>query len=247
MIAFIIQARVGSTRLPNKILLPFYKEKSILELLVEKLSSFSGIPIIIAAPANSENDVLETVLKDKNTHIFRGCENDVLDRFVQAAQYYGVDKIIRICSDNPFLEKNSINLLVQEAKRTNADYISFNINGKPSIKTHFGFWTEFVTLKALLQIQAMTNESLYQEQDTNYIYTHPENFNIKWLQGPDELNGRTDIRLTIDTEKDFRTIQKIYTSLTDPANITISEIAFFLEKHPDWLLSMQNEIIKNEK
>ena len=227
MIAFIIQARVGSTRLPNKILLPFYKEKSILELLVEKLSSFSGIPIIIAAPANSENDVL--------------------DRFVQAAQYYGVDKIIRICSDNPFLEKNSINLLVQEAKRTNADYISFNINGKPSIKTHFGFWTEFVTLKALLQIQAMTNESLYHEHVTNYIYTHPENFNIKWLQGPDELNGRTDIRLTIDTEKDFRTIQKIYTSLTDPANITISEIAFFLEKHPDWLLSMQNEIIKNEK
>lgn len=247
MIAFIIQARVGSTRLPNKILLPFYNEKSILQLLIDKLSSFSGIPIFIATSANSENDVLEKTFNNNNLHVFRGSENDVLDRFIKTAQYYNIDKIIRICSDNPFLEKSAISLLIKEIKQNDADYISFKINGKPSIKTHFGFWTEFVTLKALVKVQHLTNELLYHEHVTNYIYTHPEHFNIKWIEGPNILNGKTDIRLTIDTVNDFKTIQEIYASLSDPENITIQEIITYLDKHPNWLISMQNEINKNYK
>lgn len=247
MIAFIIQARVGSTRLPNKILLPFYNEKSILQLLIDKLSSFSNIPIIIATSANVENDVLETTFKNKNVHIFRGSENDVLDRFIQTAKYYNIDKIIRICSDNPFIEKRAINLLIKEIKQTYVDYISFNIDGKPSIKTHFGFWTEFVTLKALVKVQHLTNELLYHEHVTNYIYTHPEQFNIKWIEGPKILNGRKDIRLTIDTEKDFKTIQEIYSNLSDPENITIQEIVTYIGKNPNWLISMHNQINENNK
>ena len=74
-ITFIIQARVGSSRLPNKILLPFYKGKC---LLIEKLRQIEDINIVVATSINPNNDVIETCLDKYNIPIYRGSENDVL-------------------------------------------------------------------------------------------------------------------------------------------------------------------------
>ena len=73
-----------------------------------------------------------------------------MNRFISAAEQYNAQKIIRVCSDNPFLDINSIKKLIETINENpSADYISFNINGIPSIKTHYGFWTEYVTLNTL--------------------------------------------------------------------------------------------------
>lgn len=247
-ISFIVQARVGSSRLPNKILLPFYKGKCILELLVEKLRRVSEAQIIIATSTNPENDVIAEFCKRLDVNCFRGSENDVLKRFIDAAEAFNANKIIRVCSDNPFIELESIKQLADRGNESGADYISYNINGSPSIKTHFGFWTEFVTLNALKRIVALSNESIYHEHVTNYIYTHPEKFTIEWVDGPECLKNRDDIRLTCDTISDFNSSKEIYQSLCkDNPYPTICEIVNYLESHEEYLIKMKEQIKRNSK
>lgn len=247
-IALIIQARLGSTRLPNKILLPFYKEKSILDLLVERIKTIDNANIILAT-TNSDRDIpLIEKAEKANIHCFRGSENDVLQRFIDTAEYFGYRKLIRICSDNPFLDVNSLKYLIDQANHSDYDYISFCVNNTPSIKTHFGFWSEYVTIDSLKQVREQTSESLYHEHVTNYIYTHPDIFKIKWLETPDCLSQRNDIRLTIDTESDFVNAQniysEIYSKIDDPK---IEDIVSYLDTHLEYLSIMKQEIYKNSK
>lgn len=248
-IAFIIQARLGSTRLPRKILLPFYKNKSILDLLIDKLKKVADSQIILATSTNSINDSLEDIAQKNNILCFRGAENDVLQRFIDAAEKFQASRIIRICSDNPFLELDSINRLIDFAtKNPQYDYISFHVNNTPSIKTHYGFWTEFVTLNALKKAISLTDEPLYHEHVTNFIYTHPEYFNYYLLDTPSELVAHNKIRLTIDTKTDFQNAQKIYEDLTHSNPYpTIEQIIRFLDNHPSYYQTMEQEISKNSK
>ena len=92
--AFIVQARMGSTRLPQKVLRPFYEGKCILELLISKLNQIANTKIIIATSLNAENNIIEQFCKEHSVICFRGEENDVLKRFVDAANAYGIDHII---------------------------------------------------------------------------------------------------------------------------------------------------------
>lgn len=247
---FIIQARMGSTRLPQKILLPFYNGKSILELLIEKLSQIENTEIVIATSKGEENDVLENFAKQHGVICYRGSENDVLQRFIDAADAVGAEHIIRICSDNPFLELDSIRQLVAHIEKSDntVDYISFDIDGTPSIKTHYGFWTEYVTLKALKKVTNLTDESLYHEHVTNYIYVHPKSFNINWIPGPECLLGNKNIRLTIDTPEDFENARNIYGELcANNPYPTIQEIVTYLKDNPECYNSMIQQIKNNSK
>lgn len=102
-IGIIVQARMGSTRLPGKILKQFYGDKTLLETLLENLHKVQGSKVIVATSVNENNDQLERFLTEKGELVFRGSENDVLDRFIKAAEANNVDGIVRICSDNPFM------------------------------------------------------------------------------------------------------------------------------------------------
>ncbi|MCS2964457.1 hypothetical protein NXV12_28610 [Bacteroides thetaiotaomicron] len=137
--AFVVQARLGSTRLPGKILKPFYGNQSILDLMVHKLSAISNIPVIIATTNSVINEPIEKKALALGVKCFRGEENDVLKRFIDVAEYFDIQGIFRICSDNPFLDVHAARQLVEIAMKSCNDYISFDIDGTPSIKTHFGF------------------------------------------------------------------------------------------------------------
>lgn len=248
-ITFIIQARLGSTRLPKKILRPFYQNKSILDLLIEKLKLIPNTQIILATSTDPINNPLEQIAYQNNINCFRGSENDVLQRFIDAATSYKSEHIIRICSDNPFLELKSIRELIAFAeKHQQYDYISFNINGIPSIKTHYGFWTEYTKLSVLKKILTLTDTPLYHEHVTNFIYTHPEIFQFYLLETSPELLSHNKIRLTIDTETDFINAQKIYSDLVQITPYpTIENIIQYLDSHPSYYETMEQEILKNSK
>lgn len=246
MISCILQARLGSTRLPNKILLPFYRKECILSIIIDKLRQLPDAEIILATTDNKRDSPLVNMAESHHIKLYRGSESDVLGRFIGAARQYGANKIIRICSDNPFLDLESLRTLLQEGERSNLDYISFLVNGKPTIKTHFGFWAEFTTLDALEKVQATTQESIYHEHVTNYIYTHPDQFRIKWLKTPDILKRRNDIRLTIDTSQDFIEAQTIYKEYITN-NMTIEDLVAYLDKKPEILDKMKEEIKHNSK
>lgn len=248
-IGIIIQARMGSTRLPGKILKQFYGGKSLLEILLENLHKVEGTKLIVATSVNENNDQLETFLKEKGELVFRGSENDVLDRFIKAADENCVDGIVRICSDNPFIDWQGIIQLIERAKASSADYIGFRINGKPSILTHFGFWGEFVRLSALKRVAKTTEEGTpAHEHVTYHIYNNPNEYKCEWMEVPEFLQGREDIRLTIDTPEDFVNALKVYSELkTRNENFTLQDIVTYLDTHEELKQSMILNISHNKK
>lgn len=248
-IGIIVQARMGSTRLPGKILKQFYGGKTLLETLLDKLHRVEDAKVIVATSINKNNDQLESFLLDKGELVFRGSENDVLNRFIKAAETYGVDGIIRICSDNPFMDWKGVVQLVEKSKNSDADYIGFRINDKPSILTHFGFWGEFVRLSALKRVAAITEKGTpAHEHVTYYIYNHPDDFKCDWIAGPEFLQGRDDIRLTIDTPEDLINALKVYSDLKkQDENFTLQDVVSYLDSHEDIKQSMLSNISQNKK
>lgn len=245
MIGFIIQARIESTRYPNKIIKPFYNGQSIISLQLEKLVKNFDLPIILATSTNKSNDILEKIASDKMVHCFRGSENDVLKRFIDASEVYKFDHIIRVCSDNPFLDIERLTRLLDFYQNNkNLDYISFLVNKTPSIKTHFGFWVEIVAQSALKNIKNHTSDSFYFEHVTNYIYSKPEIFQIDWLK--EDLTIHKDIRLTIDTARDFEICARLYDVFME-RSWNLSDLVSYISKRPSLLKQMRAEVIKNSK
>ena len=248
-IGIIIQARMGSTRLPGKILKPFYGGKTLLETLLENLHKVNGVKVIVATSVNENNDQLETFLRERNELVYRGSENDVLDRFIKAAEENNVEGIVRICSDNPFMDWHGVAKLVEKAKTSDADYIGFRINEKPSILTHFGFWGEYVTLNALKRVYSTTDLGTpAHEHVTFHVYKHPEEYKCEWIAGPDFLEGRDDIRLTIDTPDDLQNALKVYSDLkSKDDNFTLKDVVEYLDAHEEIKKSMLKNIFQNKK
>lgn len=247
-IGIIIQARLGSTRLPKKILKPFHEDKCILDIILDKMHQAEGGKVIVATTTDTSNDVLVKYLKQRDELVFRGSENDVLDRFIHAAKQFDVDGIVRICSDNPFLDIEGIKTLITKAEQTQADYIGFKINNMPSIKTHFGFWGEFARLSALEKVAATTDDRQAHEHVTIHLYTHPEEYLCEWIDCPDFLQGRDDIRLTIDTQEDMDNAKQVYSTLAkENAAFGLKEIVAYIDQHEELRESMKNIIKQNTK
>lgn len=246
-LAIIIQARTGSTRLPQKMIMPFYENLTILDCLIQRIkNAVDDIPIILATTNNDKDDKIENIGVNNNIFVYRGSENDVLLRFIEAANTIKADSIIRICADNPFLSMKFLRIIIESIKDKNIDYLSFcTSKGVPAIKTHYGLWTEFVKLDALNKIQKLTNEEKYHEHVTNYIYEHTDKFNLKFI--PIDRNiEKKEFRLTVDTEKDFLFSKALYKKLMD-SNLSIEPESFipFLDKQT--LDMMKEEILKNSK
>lgn len=247
-LGIVLQARTGSTRMPEKVILPFSGDQSILDLLLEKVKK-TGVPTVLATTTSTGDDRICRVAEKHAIPVFRGSENDVLDRFVQAAQEFGFEKIIRVCADNPFLDLASMNQLIAEFENSDADYLSFQLEGnKPSILTHFGFWTEAVRLNALERAQKLTAEKLYHEHVTNFIYGNPELFKVRFIPADPLVYSRKDIRMTLDTPEDFAIQQGIFEAIIrENSNFAIREIIAWLDRHPEIIERMKNEIRKNQK
>ena len=240
---------MGSTRLPGKVLKKFYGEKTLIEVLLENLHRTGAEKVIVATSVSANNDQLESFLRDKGELVYRGSENDVLDRFVKAAERHHVDGIVRICSDNPFLDVNGISQLIEKARVSDADYIGFRVNDKPSILTHFGFWGEFVRLGALRRVAETTDKGTpAHEHVTYHVYTHPDEYKCDWIPAPDFLQGRNDIRLTIDTPEDLTNAMKVYSELKEQCgDFALRDVVSYLDSHEDIKSSMISSILQNKK
>jgi len=199
-IGLIIQARTGSTRLPNKILMDFYEGQSILGIILKNIKeTFSQYPIILATSTSDSDAVLGEVASLHSIEFFQGSENN-----------FKLTHVVRICSDNPFLSMNAIKDLIDTLDEE-TDYTSYsNHQGTPVIKTHIGLFAEIVSVKALVLADKLQNELLYQEHVTNYIYGNPDRFNVKLLPSPAVVYERDDIRLTLDDSDDFTNLSEIY-------------------------------------
>lgn len=248
----VLQARSGSKRLPGKMLLPFHQKKTLLELMVEKLLQSglrAGIPVIVATSSVAVDDGIESVAKKCGADVFRGSEEDVLERFIGAAYAFGLDGIIRVCGDNPFLLSGDLDRLIEKFRALKPDYMSFRIHGRPSILTHLGLWAEAVKVSALERVKSETKDAFFHEHVTNYIYTHEDTFNIEWILNNDDRFVMDRIRLTIDTQDDFQLAAIIYADLakSNKNGGKAEDIFAYLDKHPEMIDIMKRQITGNRK
>lgn len=249
----ILQARMGATRLPGKMVRPFYGEKGVLELLLQRLEErFTYQPdvaMLVATTVTPSDDLITEIAERCGFPVFRGSEEDVLRRFIDAATYAGIGKIIRICADNPFLDMDALDRLIRRISRQDHDYIAFSTSdGIPSIKTHYGFWPEAVRSDALERVAQATTEKLYREHVTNYIYTHPDGFDIDLIPIPREIEENGNIRLTLDTPEDFEMQRTIYAHCLERyGKIDIRSVLQTLEAFPGFYEQMKRQIRLNIK
>lgn len=246
----IIQARTGSTRLHNKILLPFYGEERIIDILIANIRrACPDKKIVLATTVRPQDDVLAQVAAEAGILCYRGSEDNVLERFIEAARTFGIERLIRVCSDNPFLQADSFARFFREHDaRPQTDYLSYAFaDGRPTIKSHLGLYAELVTRDALERAARLTQEKLYVEHVTIYLYTHPEEFRVALLPLPEELEGRTDLRFTLDTAEDFALLQELYRTHREETDGSVGALLRLVQAHPEYRAKMLENIAKNEK
>lgn len=244
-LGIIVQARIASTRLPEKIILPINEGEqfSFLDLLLTKLNNtFSDVPIVLATSIEEQNDVLQGYAQKHNVQFFRGSENNVLKRFVDCAKTYEFDTLVRICSDNPFLDIDLLLELIN--KYTNEDYFSYRVNGKPSILTHYGFFGEIVKLSALERVLQNGKKECF-EHVTNCIYNDGEHFNVNFENIKIEEQY---IRCTLDTPLDFENLQFIYKHwYLSSGEKGYKSLLNFISSKVNLIENMKTQILKNSK
>jgi len=250
MTGIIIQARMGSTRLEEKMLRPFFNGKGIFETLLLRIKNAGlMLPVVVATTTNPEDEILQNIARQHEIPVFRGSGQDVLDRFIHAGEYYQLDKIIRVCADNPLLDLFALKQQAKAFTVSGADYWCYALSDKtPTIKTHYGFWAEGVTLAALKKTAQATQETQYHEHVTNYIYTHPTRFTIHYETIDRSLEQEKNMRFTVDTENDFLTGQKVFAGLHDNKTaITAYAAIAYSKKYPGIIKRMKKEISNNKK
>lgn len=238
-IVAIIQARMGSTRLPEKVLKKI-KDKVVIDYVIERLRFCENLnDIIIATTTSKKDDILQQYAKSKDINCFRGSEEDVLNRYYCAAKKYESDKIVRITSDCPLIDPWIVDTVIEKHIEKKADYTA-NI-----IKRTFprGLDVEIFDFNVLEDTQKNAHDKYQREHVTPYILEHPEKFILKNVEAKGKLR-RPDIRITLDTKEDFELIEKILLNF-DTLNFTSEEIIDFLDKHPK-LLEINKTIVQKE-
>jgi spore coat polysaccharide biosynthesis protein SpsF len=234
----IIQARMGSTRLPGKVLLPLYG-KSILQHLVDRISPAEKLDeIVIATTTNSEDDAIADFCKTKGINCFRGSDWDVLERFYQAALSFEEvpETIVRICCDNPLHSHKVVDFVVGEFEKSGKTYFS-NSNNEPDFLED-GFDVEvftFASLKAAREDAKLLSE---REHVCPYI---KKTFSCGWKKA----HPHYTYKLSVDTENDFKAVEEIFTELADMPDFSIEEVVDLLQRKPEILDLNQESVINS--
>jgi spore coat polysaccharide biosynthesis protein SpsF len=244
----IIQARTGSTRLPGKILKPFYEDKTILDILIGNLTQLFKKEDVILATSTAPNDCqLEKIANNHGICFFQGDENNVLKRFIDCANEFDANVIVRICADNPFLLTGYISTLISQIQE-GKEYASYKWpDNRPVMLSHIGLFAEAFNVSFIQRIANLTKDPLYTEHVTNFIYTNGEKFDNEFLPIPVILNESQNLRLTIDTETDFEVAQEVYKDWIQTDNQNIESLLLTIGNKPLLLEKMLKEINNNAK
>lgn len=222
MITAIIQARMSSTRLPKKVLLPL-GDTTILGHTVRQVKKAKKIGrTIVATSIEKEDDAIEVFCKKFGVEVYRGNLEDVLDRYYKAAKARGAEHIARITADCPLIDPLVINDVVNEYEKGDCDYIS---TGRVNSTFPDGMDTEIFSFTALER--AWKDAKLHSEREhvTPYIWNHPELFRVREIRLEKDLSK---IRLTVDEQDDYEVVKHIVAHVPELHMDTILE---YLSKH----------------
>lgn len=242
MIIAVIQARMGSSRLPNKVMLSLCN-KPVLWHVVNRTASSKKIDrLLVATSEDSSNDIIRKYCKEKDINCFSGNEDDVLDRYYSALKDVNAsedDLVVRITADCPLIDPVLIDKIIERHIDTNSDYISNCID--PTYPD--GLDCEVFKVSALQKAWVKAALKSEREHVTLYIRNHPEIFKIQNYKGDTDLSN---LRWTLDEKEDFQLIEEIYQTLYKEDGIfTTDDILDLLENKPE-LIAVNAKYARNE-
>tara|TARA_B100000795_G_C22792378_1_gene437577 strand:+ start:412 stop:2448 length:2037 start_codon:yes stop_codon:yes gene_type:complete len=222
-ITAIVQARIGSTRLPAKVLKKINGKEIILHLLDRLSLSKKITKIIIAIPNSKENDKLYNLLKKHNFLVFRGSENNVLNRYYNCAKKFEANHILRITGDCPLVDSKLVDKLIKKYQANKVDYAS-NV-----IERTFpdGIDMEIFSFKSL----KIANENVILKSDKEHVtdYFLRSNYFSK-LNLIKQKDNFSFLRITLDNKNDFLLIKKIFNYFKSK-NFDLNDIINFYKKN----------------
>lgn len=233
----IVQARMGSIRLPGKVL----KEvngKSLIEILFHRLSRSEKIDkVILATSKNPENDLLVETVEKLGFAVFRGSEDDVLDRYYQAAKLYSPEAVVRITGDCPIIDPKVVDDVIGLYQENNVDYAS---NTEPPTFPD-GLDTEVFSFEVLKVAHEQAYELFDREHVTSFIRTNGQFKRVNHANDTD-LSGE---RWTVDDPEDFEVMENVINHFAPNLDFSWRDVLGLKQSHPEYFEA--NEGIKRNE
>lgn len=238
MILAVIQARMSSSRLPGKVL----KEvlgKPLIEHMLNQVRHCRTIEqVMVATSVNPSDDPLAEFLKGKGVAVFRGSEDDVLERFYLAARSVSPRAVVRLTGDCPLVDP----LICDDLVRT---YLSNDVDFVHTAATYAeGADCEILSFSALEKAHREARLKSEREHLTMYLHNHPELFRKMTLEN---ATDDSRFRITVDEPEDFTVVRAVIEGLygADRPFYTITDVKAFLESHPQ-IMRINSGIVRNE-
>ena len=232
----IIQARMGSGRLPGKVLMDLAGE-SVLARVVRRLGRSREIDrIVVATTSATADDPIAQTCESLRVACFRGAEHDVLDRFYHAAHANAADVVVRVTSDCPLIDATVVDETIQLFRDQGADYAS---NVFPRTYPR-GLDTEVFTLAALDRAWSDAPEPHQREHVTAFFYENPHKFRQASMTGVADFSR---YRWTLDTPDDLELLRTIYSRFNGRDDFSWQEVIHLMEHEPE-LADLNSEVLQ---
>ncbi len=229
-VVVVVQARMGSTRLPGKVLLPV-AGRPMLQRMLERLCAARRVDrIVVATTAQPEDDVLVDLCRAAGWDFVRGSRDDLLDRHLLAAEAFRADVVVKVPSDCPLVCPRVVDRVLERFLSADLDYAS---NLHPATYPD-GNDVEAMHVDALRRAAREATRRLEREHTTPYLWEHPELFrlqNVAWESG---LDCSLTHRWTVDYPEDYELVRAIYDELwTERGPFDLDAILALLERRPE--------------
>ena len=197
----VIQARIGSTRLPYKMMLSLHG-KPLIEWVVKRVQKSKLLnELIVAIPIGEDNDVLARYLEELKVKVFRGSESNVLNRFFESVKENGATHIVRICADNPLIDAKEIDNLIKFYQDNSCDYAYNHIPKKN--KYPDGLGAEIISFDLLKNLNDNVKSQHHKEHSLSYIIDNSEKYIIKTFNPADKNLHHPELKFDVDTFEDY--------------------------------------------
>lgn len=226
----IIQARVGSTRLPGKVLHDLAGQP-VLARVIDRTRRANRLDEVVVATTNDPSDEpIVELCQSRGVPCFRGSEEDVLDRYYRAAVHHSAQTIVRITSDCPLIEPIIIDRVVDEYIQRSGE-VDYASNIVPRRTFPRGLDTEVMSFDTLAWAWKEDGDPARREHVTPYIYGNPERFRIHSVEHEEDLSVH---RWVVDTPEDLEFLRLIYDHFARD-DFTWTVVLTLLEQNPEWL------------
>ena len=225
----ILQARMGSSRLPGKVLASVAGQP-MLALIVKRVLPMQCVDqLVVATTQLPQDDQIEALANNLGIPCFRGAEEDCLDRYYQAARQFEAEVVVRLTGDSPLLDTGFVDWVVKQYLSANPPYDY--IDSVLSKTFPVGLSVEVFSFEVLAIAWREDTNTWRREHVTPFIHRHPNRFRVLHLVSPQDYSH---MRWTVDTSEDLAFVRRIYDHFGHD-RFFWREVLAVLEQHPEWL------------